>query len=459
MQNPAAGRPVRIPRRASVLLIAALFLLTGASEGEWHPGWRSGTPLNEPRAGAGVVRVGNRIYVVGGVDGVTFLNSSEYSFIGSDGSLGVWRKATPLKEERGFLGAVAHKGFVYAVAGAKGPSGHMLLQTVERSRVLSDGSLGPWETEATRLIIPRRCAKVVVAGDYLYATGGYGGVLLDSVERARILPDGHLGEWELLDDHMTVARYINTAKRVGRRIYVLGGHKANGEGDASVEWSYWDDEKGAGPWQESTPLSVGRYGLQTVLHGDTLYAMGGLPAIAYVDVVEKVAVGEDGELGSWQRTTPLPMPLGSFGAVTHANTIYLVGGANADGYYANTFYATFDAKGDIGVYGPAEVFAARVEPGAARALPNGGTVTEAIRSGRYTYVHVTSLPGDEEEWIVGPEMDLAKGDLIRFANGILIQQFHSPSLKRDFPKIRFVDKIDKVDGTYKIDEVDEMEAR
>ena len=101
---------------------------------------------------------------------------------------------------------------------------------------------------------------MVVAGDYLYATGGYGGLLLDSVERARILPDGHLGEWELLDDRMTVARYINTAKRIGRRIYVLEGHKANVEGDTSVEWSYWDDEKGTGPWQESTPLDVGRYG-------------------------------------------------------------------------------------------------------------------------------------------------------------------------------------------------------
>lgn len=151
------------------------------------------------------------LYAVGGVDGVR-LNTSEYTALQADGTLAAWRAGSAMNEARGFFGVAAHNDFIYAVGGGNGPNGSTLLRSVERAAILAGGTLGPWQREPQPLRLPRRCAKVAVIGDYLYALGGYSGALLDSVERARIHKDGSLGAWELLDQALTIP-VTSTARR------------------------------------------------------------------------------------------------------------------------------------------------------------------------------------------------------------------------------------------------------
>src|SRR3569833_2237182 len=202
------------------LLIALSLLVCSPS----HAGvWQSTSPMNTARGGAGVVEVDGRLYVIGGVDGIRFLSTSEYTTIQGDGSLSPWQKASTLNEERGFFGVAAHKGYLYAVGGGNGPNGHNLLRSVERAAVSPDGKLGPWRREASQLNLPRRCAKVAVIGDYLYAFGGVGGTLLDTVERARIQRDGSLAAWEVLPGRFRMPRYIHAMAATDHALYAIGG--------------------------------------------------------------------------------------------------------------------------------------------------------------------------------------------------------------------------------------------
>src|SRR3569832_821821 len=66
-------------------LLIALSLLVGSPS---HAGvWQTTSTMNTERGGAGVVEVEGRLYVIGGVDGIRYLRTSEYTTIQGDGSL------------------------------------------------------------------------------------------------------------------------------------------------------------------------------------------------------------------------------------------------------------------------------------------------------------------------------------------------------------------------------------
>src|SRR3569832_1921326 len=137
------------------LLIALSLLVCSPS----HAGvWQSTSPMNTARGGAGVVEVDGRLYVIGGVDGIRFMNTNKYNTIQGDGSLSPWQKASTLNEERGFFGVAAHKGYLYAVGGGNGPNGHNLLRCVVRAAETPNNKQDPKRREASQLILPRRCA-------------------------------------------------------------------------------------------------------------------------------------------------------------------------------------------------------------------------------------------------------------------------------------------------------------
>ena len=140
-------KPKSIPHNLLTLLVFSISLLAtniaGATASQPSP-WLQTSPLSSPRSGAGIVEVHSLIYAIGGIDGVRFLKSSEYAAIHGDGSLSDWQAGSALNEQRAFFGVAAHNGFIYAVGGGNGPSGHHLLRSVERAAILADGRLGPW---------------------------------------------------------------------------------------------------------------------------------------------------------------------------------------------------------------------------------------------------------------------------------------------------------------------------
>ena len=417
-----------------------------AAERVWIPGWREAAPMTMPRAGAAIVTAGDRVYAIGGIDGRRFLKAVEFARILPDGSLTPWEPTAPINEERGFFDAAVLDGYIYIAGGGNGEGGKNLLRSVERAPIRPDGRLGSWETLEVNLNYPRRCAKLALHGRSLYAIGGFGGVLHDSVERAEILPDGRLGPFRLEPNPTTIPRYVNTVAAGADILYVLGGHsETEGNGIAGVEFARPGGNGEALGWREAAPMMRGRYALSSVLLGGELYALGGLDGPVYMDSVETGSLGGEGAPHAWRANTALSSPRANFGAFAHGDRLYVVGGANREGYYRSVEYAERGPDGELGFWATAEEAAeharrlalAELISADQPALPNEGTVREVLQAGIYTYVKVTGAGG--EIWIAGPQGEYSPGDTIRYSSGTPMSDFHSRSLGRSFEHILFVE--------------------
>ena len=428
-------------------LLLPVIALAGENQ-QWIPGWRTTTHMNVARAGAAVVKQGRTLYIIGGVDGHDFLRSVEYTHINDDGSIEPWLFTNALNEARGFFSAVVNDGYVYAVGGGNGPNGEHLLRSVERAPIKADGSLGNWQTLTTSLNLPRRCVKVLQQGRRLFALGGFGGSLLDSVESAPIGDDGSLGPWQIEDRHMTMPRYVNTAKHIGDIAIVIGGHRQDGGvGLKAVETARLDNNGIASDWRSDAPLNNGRYALSAATDGHTLWAIGGLDGAVYTDRIEKARVDTNTNgrhLTDWQDTTPLSSPRANFGAIVDNGFIYIIGGTNRDGYYNSVELAQINDAGDIGFYGTAaeaETYKARKASTKKPSLPNSGRVIAVVQTSAYTYLKVMGDGGSS--WIAAPHGEFKKGDNIHYSRGLTMVQFYSRSLGRTFDEILFVERVEK----------------
>jgi hypothetical protein len=430
------------------IIIILICLLTACGQGHdkstWIQGWKETTAFNTPRAGAAAVVANNKIYLIGGVDGKAFLNTTIYAQINKDGSLGIWQQGPKLIEERGFVGAVYHDNWIYVVGGGNGPNGEHLLRSVEKARVLADGSLGPWAKESA-MNIPRRCSKVVVINNTIYSFGGFGGALLDSVERSEIKSDGSLSDWHMEDRTMTMPRYVNGVKKWNSNTYVIGGHdQTKGIGIKDVEWSMVLESGKREEWKPTSSLQVGRYGLSTAIHHGVLYTLGGISGAEYLDSVEKSKINSSGELSSWQFSTPLIQPRASFSTIVYKDWIYVLGGTNRDGYLTSVLYGTFNKNDDIGFWGSqsdAAAYKERLERLKSQKLnlPNEGVVQQVIHASAYSYVQVKTNHGIV--WLAGPRTELARNTRIRYSKGVYMSNFYSKELKRSFPAVTFVGTI------------------
>ncbi len=450
-----------------IMLIVSIFLFSACSSGEpskepavWVPGWKTTNSLIVPRAGAAIVENNGYIYMLAGFDGHNILKSTEYAKIQEDGTLGPWKAGPDLNDERGFLEATVHNGSIYVVGGANAPDvktayASNLLASTERAVIQPDGSLSPWVKEKNSMLIPRRCNKVAKWGNHIYSVGGYGGVMLDSIDRAEILEDGTVGKWVLDKEKMLVPHYVNGVKAKKGALYVFGGHDAaKGVGIKMVEWSKITETGALVPWKSTSQLQVGRYGLATAYHDGYFYVLGGFTGKDFLDSVEKAKLLPDGEVSPWEFTTPVATLKLSFSVVVYKDWIYAIGGGTGDVDSISTVeYATFDDKGDIGYWGSAADEAANKKKAAKREealqnvgldkLPYEGVVKEVIQTETYTYIRVSGKDG-AEGWLAGPKTELEVNDTIRFSEGPHMPDYYSKALDRTFKGIFFVGGLQKV---------------
>lgn len=427
-----------------LLLLLSLTACSNLNDKVWIAGWQQTTPLIEARAGATAVVAQDMMVVIGGTNGRDFINTVEYAPIHADGTLGAWQSGPKLNEPRGFTEAVVRDGFIYVAGGGNGPHGHNLLRSVERAQILPGGKIGAWHKES-EMLVTRRCAKLVVQGNRIYAFGGYAGMLLDSVESAEIFPNGRLSEWRMEPENMTMPRYVNGVSKIGDVAYAVGGHDPKrGVGVTSVEWSQFNSAGRLQKWQQTRPLQAGRYGLSTLAHDKYLYALGGMSGAEYLDSIEKSSVDAGGNLDSWRNTTALSQPRAMLNVVHHNNNIYVIGGTNRDGYLTSVEMAKFNQAGDIGYWGSAQQAAVAQKKVAAnpstQTLPNVGIVKEVIQTEAYTYLRVQK-PDGSEEWVAGPRLKILVDSRVQYSRGIAMSNFFSRELQHSFPMVLFVGEV------------------
>jgi len=395
--------------------------------------------MTTPRAGSAIVQHNNSIYIIGGVDGNEFLKTIESANVLKDGSLSPWKIIADLPEARGFMSAVVHKNRLYVVGGANGKHGKNLLSSIVSASIKNAGELGEWRQEKQSMLIPRRCSKLIKNGSTLYALGGFGGSLLDSVEKSSFGKNGTLSPWRLEKNPMTMPRYVNSVSKIAGEIYVMGGHHpTKGLGLAHTE-----SAKLQAPtlqWKKFEQLQAGRYAFSSFSDGENLYAAGGISGSEYLNSVEMLDVTvKNAEIG-WQKSTNLPLFMANFTTIVVGKNVYLLGGSTRHNYLNSVWFSSFGENGKIGFWGTSkDVERQKLQNKndfSKNELVNSGTVISQIETDGYTYLLVKEK--NRQIWLAGPKMQVSTNSRVRYSEGVYMSNFFSKSLNKTFQEILFV---------------------
>jgi hypothetical protein len=258
---------------------------------------------------------------------------TEYAPINPDGSLGEWDFTANMSTDRMGVAAVAPgNGYIYAVGG--GPNGDDALSTTERAEILPDGSLGEWEVLTSTLVHPRSWHNVVAPGNgYLYALSGFEAhnyTSYTSTEYCEIYADGTLGPWVELEATVNHTRDMAGAVAYNGYIYIVGGEDWNIGSDATVEYAKINADGTLGDFVVSpNELNYARDTFGLVEVNGILYAIAGRQwgtvSGPDLDVTEAAEIQADGSIGPWTiQHGRLPVGLGFSSAEASDTHIYVV---------------------------------------------------------------------------------------------------------------------------------------
>ena len=329
-------------------------MLASCDRPAWNYQWEDQQPLQIARRALAATASGDYLYALGGVDAEgRYVNTVEFAHVLPDGRLEPWQFTTPLPAGRIYHAAVAVQGDLYILGGGQGELGdnNTPVATVEKARILAAGQLGEWRQE-TPLTTPRRGLQVVAHHDTLYAIGGYNGTFLKSVERARVSSQGALAAWSLEPQHAVVDRYIHSATQLGDALYLLGGHV-----QGSQRMSYGDVEmaqigaQGAVlAWNvEKTSLRAPRFMASAFALGQHLYMLGGHSGGNRLASVEFAPVERNGHVGLWRLTTALPIGRSAAAVAIRGADVYVLGGVSDSGILTSVVRAQADSHGHLGI--------------------------------------------------------------------------------------------------------------
>jgi Flp pilus assembly protein TadD len=332
--------PLALPVFSALLILGSA--CSRAVPGKvWIEQWEKTSPMQFNRAGVGAVTDGKHIYAIGGGDylpnGLRIYDTVEYAEVQNDGRLGPWRPTSPLNTTRIYVSTAVFNDTIYVMggegiirfwSGAPGEDSPTLLNTVERAKILPDGQLGKWTLEKEKMQYARRGGQLFVRNGWLYAVGGFNGAFLRDVERAPIRPDGSLGPWVHEKNLTTRVRYISGYAQYNDRLYLFGGHLHSAEmAVSSVETAEVERDASVGEWKEISDMITRRFLTDSVRMDSTVYVLAGQNTVA-LTATEHAEIQPDGSLSPWESDTPLNVPRRAAGAVRVGDALYVLGGMN-----------------------------------------------------------------------------------------------------------------------------------
>jgi len=230
-------------------------------------GWISVDSLPEPLYAFKAIVIKNRVYLLGGNNSSFKTVSTVYTTtIDDDGILGNWSLATSLPIPLSFSQVVVTKNRVYLIGGYNGIN---FINSIYAAKINSDGTLENWEFID---VLPKTVyiPSVIIIGNRVYLTRGLDGL---EVYTTTINDNGRLGLWTVnnfLPDILACSQAIVTKNRV----YLLGGRNNSTIVD-TVFTAPINTDGTLGLWTTDTPLPTPLSSTQAVVTNRHIYLLGG----------------------------------------------------------------------------------------------------------------------------------------------------------------------------------------
>ena len=276
-------------------------------------------------------------------------------------TLGAWQAAPSLAHARDhhatFIAESEAGPHLYVLGGVVDMEA--VVPEIERAPILEDGSLGNFETIGSLVTlgpgVAQAGSRVLIAGG-IRSNGGPSA----KTDLGAVQADGSIS-FEA-GPTLNAPRFHVALATANDHVYVVGGIQADGTSQASVERATFS-ESGVGSWELDTPLPEPRSHHALVAHDNALYVIAGLnrfdgDPFPYEDEnfsdVLRSEIGADGSLGSWTVVGQVPSPLAVHAAFAHDGALYLVfgleGTSDTGDFIGRVQRAPFQADGTIGAF-------------------------------------------------------------------------------------------------------------
>jgi N-acetylneuraminic acid mutarotase len=304
-------------------------------------GWTSTNSLANSAHDAASLVTKNYMYILGGYNSNGALNSIQRASFDSNGNLSsTWSNVGTLPTKLGGTGYVATKDRIYLIAGSDGSS---FLTSVYSAPINTDGTLGAFRAE-TSLPDKRVDTACFVIKDKLYVVGGLIDTSFksaDTVYRTTINNDGTLNSWETLPN-FPISFGFGRPLLIKDRIYIFEVRNYDTK-DSRIYYATYDSNGNIGSWTYVLDTS-NIYGSAMVCTDNYVFKMGG----GYTDKEQFIAVSYrapiliDGSIGDWTQISDAPIAVIHPQTVIAGNKIYFIGGTdNNHTQIQNVYSATF----------------------------------------------------------------------------------------------------------------------
>lgn len=203
----------------------------------------------------------------------------------------------------------------------------------------------------------RQMHSAAVVGDYLYILGGSNKALqpVASVLKAKIGPDGRLGEWAQTTSLPAPRLYASESTvTLSGVVYVIGGSAGilDSRNYNTAVYARQSRDGVLSQWQTSQPFpGTGVTAPTAVATPGYIHMLGGQSSDGPVPYVYSSPVLPTGHLGPWEEAPPMPGPLWYHHSAVSAGRVYawagLKGSANTD-VSSDIFSAPIQSNGKIG---------------------------------------------------------------------------------------------------------------
>jgi hypothetical protein len=288
--------------RFLLMLFSVLLPQFAAAQGQWT----IVAPMSTPRLFHGVATgLDGRIYVIGGQNSTSLLNSAEVY----DPIADTWISLPTMSTARDAVAVAADlQGRIYAIGGYNGQD----LNTVE----VYNPNTNAW-ISISPMATARRIARAATGLDgRIYVIGGWNDAIgvLDIGE----VYDPIANAWTNLPPMSMARQGSAVAAGVDGRIYVMGGEGGGYTNSAEVY------DPLTNTWSNLPPMLTASYGAGAATGSDgRIYVIGGGNAITYpLDLVQAYnPLAEE-----WTSVTPTPIPRLATAASSSNGKIYIIGG-------------------------------------------------------------------------------------------------------------------------------------
>ncbi len=307
-----ARRLVRLAIVAALGVLVALgvyvvFFLGGPSPRAARD-WDLLAPLPNPRGETATAEVDGRLYVAGGLTGLTFAVSDEVDAY--DPATDTWTEMAPLPEPRNHAAAAGLDGLFY-VSGGGGPADNAAQEEIWALDPARDG----W-TELAPMPEGRYAHRMVALDGLLYVVGGDG-------ETSRVLIYDPASDTWSTGAEMPVQRNHLAAVAADGRVWAIGGRAA-----ASVQDRVDIYDPATDTWSSGPPLpeatsaaSEGVLGSVIVISGGEAPGQNGRMVDAHWQLDTAPGAG-----AQWRPLAPPPLAVhGAQGAVVDGRFMIAAG--------------------------------------------------------------------------------------------------------------------------------------